>query len=42
MSEDDKEILILGGGDGYVAETALKINPKLKISLKNIFFFANN
>lgn len=33
LSEEDREILILGGGDGYVAETALKINPKLKITV---------
>jgi spermidine synthase len=33
MSENDREILILGGGDGYVAETALKLNPKLKITI---------
>jgi spermidine synthase len=33
MHEEDGEILILGGGDGYVAETALSINPKLKITI---------
>jgi len=29
----DREILILGGGDGYTAEIALKINPKLNITI---------
>lgn len=31
LTKKDKNILILGGGDGYAAETALKINPKLSI-----------
>ena len=29
----DKHIIVLGGGDGYVAQMALKINPKLKITI---------
>lgn len=33
LKKKDKEILILGGGDGYVAEMALKLNPNLKIKL---------
>lgn len=33
LKKTDKNILILGGGDGYVAEMALKLNPKLKIRL---------
>jgi spermidine synthase len=32
----DKHLLILGGGDGYVAEMALKINPKLKITIVDL------
>lgn len=36
ISDDDKNIMILGGGDGYVAETALKINPDLKVSVIDI------
>lgn len=30
LRPEDREILILGGGDGYVAETALAQHPKLK------------
>ncbi|MSR87757.1 MAG: adenosylmethionine decarboxylase [Candidatus Zambryskibacteria bacterium] len=33
LKSTDKRILILGGGDGYVAEMALKSNPRLKISV---------
>ncbi len=33
LKKTDRKILILGGGDGYVAEKALKINPNLKIRL---------
>lgn len=33
LKKTDKNIIILGGGDGYVAEMALKINPKLKINI---------
>ena len=33
LKPTDKHILILGGGDGYVAEMALKINPNLKIDV---------
>lgn len=31
LKSTDRHILILGGGDGYVAEMALKMNPSLKI-----------
>lgn len=31
MTKDDKKILVLGGGDGYVAETALKMSPSINI-----------
>jgi spermidine synthase len=31
LDEEDKNILVLGGGDGYVAEMAYKINPKLNV-----------
>lgn len=31
LRKNDEYILVLGGGDGYVAETAMKINPKLNI-----------
>lgn len=33
LTKTDSNILILGGGDGYVAEGALKINPNLKIKV---------
>lgn len=33
LKPTDKHLLILGGGDGYVAEMALKINPELKITI---------
>lgn len=33
LKSTDKKIIILGGGDGYVAEMALKMNPKLKIDI---------
>lgn len=33
LKPTDRHILILGGGDGYVAEMALKINPDLKITI---------
>lgn len=33
IRKTDKKILILGGGDGYVAEMALKINPNLEIKV---------
>lgn len=33
LCKKDKHILILGGGDGYVAEMALKLNPNLKINI---------
>lgn len=31
LGEEDKNILVLGGGDGYVAEMALKVNPKVNV-----------
>lgn len=36
LSNTDREIIILGGGDGYVAEAALKINPSLKITIVDL------
>lgn len=33
MKKTDKNILVLGGGDGYVAETALRINPRVKVRM---------
>jgi spermidine synthase len=33
LKKIDSQILILGGGDGYVAEMALKLHPKLKIDI---------
>lgn len=36
LKPSDKKILILGGGDGYVAETALKINPELEITVVDL------
>lgn len=33
LRKTDKKILILGGGDGYVSEMALKINPDLEIKV---------
>lgn len=31
LDKKDKNILVLGGGDGYVAEMGVKINPKLNV-----------
>lgn len=36
LRKGDRRLLILGGGDGYVAETAFKINPKLNIEVIEI------
>jgi spermidine synthase len=36
LSKKNKNILILGGGDGYVAEMALKINSDLKIKVVDL------
>jgi spermidine synthase len=36
LKTEDNKILILGGGDGYTAETALKMNPHLKITVVEI------
>ena len=33
LKKEDRNLLILGGGDGYVAKTALKKNKKLKVTL---------
>lgn len=33
LKKSDKNILILGGGDGFVSKMALKLNPKLKVRL---------
>ncbi|OGG93942.1 S-adenosylmethionine decarboxylase proenzyme [Candidatus Kaiserbacteria bacterium RIFOXYD1_FULL_47_14] len=44
LKPTDRNIIILGGGDGYVAEMALKINPDLKITIidldAEVVFFA--
>lgn len=36
LKKSDKHILILGGGDGYVAEMALETNPDLKITIVDL------
>lgn len=36
LGTDDERILIMGGGDGFVAETALEINPGLKMEIVDI------
>lgn len=36
LSGKDEHILVLGGGDGYVAETALKINPNVKLTVVDL------
>ena len=36
LSKKDKRILILGGGDGYVADTALKINPDVHVTIVDL------
>lgn len=36
LKSTDRNILILGGGDGYVAEKALKINPHLDINVVDL------
>lgn len=36
LQKKDRKILILGGGDGYVAEMALKLNPNLKINIVDL------
>lgn len=36
LSKGDRRLLILGGGDGYVAEMALQINPSLKITVVDL------
>lgn len=33
LARSDKNILILGGGDGYVAEAALNMNPNLLVTM---------
>ena len=33
LSKEDKQVIILGGGDGYVAEMGLKINPDARITV---------
>jgi len=33
LGNNDRKVLILGGGDGYVAKTALRKNRKLKVTL---------
>lgn len=36
FSHKDKKILILGGGDGFVAEEALRINPNLDVKIVDL------
>ncbi len=36
LKKEDQKILILGGGDGYVAREALNINPDLKVSVVDL------
>lgn len=36
LKKKDRRLLILGGGDGYVAELALKLNPNLKIHIVDL------
>ncbi len=36
MSKNDRKIIILGGGDGKIAETAIKMNPLLTITIVDI------
>lgn len=36
LKPTDKKILILGGGDGYVAKMALKVNPELKVTIVDL------
>jgi len=33
LSKEDKQVFILGGGDGYVAEMGLKINPNARFTV---------
>jgi len=36
LVKKDQNLLILGGGDGYVAESALKLNPKVHITIVDL------
>jgi len=36
LKKEDKKILILGGGDGYVAKTALRKNKKIRVVLVDL------
>jgi len=36
LKKSDRKIIILGGGDGYVAEMALKLNNKLNIKIVDL------
>ena len=36
LRSEDATLLILGGGDGYVAERALELNPKLHITIVDL------
>ncbi|MGW8185182.1 MAG: adenosylmethionine decarboxylase [Candidatus Moraniibacteriota bacterium] len=36
LKKNDKNILILGGGDGYVAQMAIKDNPNLEIDIVDL------
>lgn len=36
LRESDRDLLILGGGDGYIARKALNINPNMKITIVDL------
>jgi spermidine synthase len=36
LRKDDKNILILGGGDGFIAEMAVKLNPNVTITIVDL------
>lgn len=36
LGPSDMDILILGGGDGFIAEKAIKINPEIKVTIVDI------
>jgi spermidine synthase len=36
LSPSDKNLLILGGGDGYIAQRALMINPEINITIVDL------
>lgn len=36
LREDDKRILILGGGDGFIAEMAVRLNPGIEVDVVDL------